>query len=180
MDNSSNFACRARSLSSQQRLRNSSISWQSFVRLSWKSLFLISNSPHKLILSLWALSQIFAWRSCNLWVSSSRWDSCRAISELLCSHLLISTSASISDNFSELHSLLELMTQPFSPEFYEDFLDLSWIDRCFHLGLFCLSSAVHLLWTQILTPVSWVLLIEKANLSQKHSLAVVSQSCGLH
>ena len=34
--------------------------------------------------------------------------------------------------------------------------------------------------TQILTPVSWVLLIEKANLCQKHSLAVVSQICGLH
>ena len=157
------------------------MSCKSFVRLSSKSLFLIPNSPRKLILSLWALSHIFAWRSCNLWVSSSRWDSCRAISELLCSHLLISASASISDNFSELHSPLELMTQPLSPEFYEDFHDLSWIDRHFHLDLFCLSSTIHhLLWTQILTPVSWVLLIEKANLSQKHSLAVVSQSCGLH
>ena len=180
MDNSSSFACRAWSLSSQQRLRNSSISWQSFVRLSWKSLFLNFNSPHKLILSLRALSHIFAWRSCTLWVSSSRWDSCRAISELLCFHLLISTSASISDNFSELHSPLELMTQPSSPEFYEDFLDLSWIDRHFHLDLFCLSSAVHLLWTQILTPAPRAPPIEKANLSQKHSLAVVSQSWGLH
>ena len=34
--------------------------------------------------------------------------------------------------------------------------------------------------TSVLPPVSWVLLIEKANLSQKNSLAVVSQSCGLH
>ena len=134
------------------------------MRLSWKSLFLISNSPHKLILSLRALSHIFAWRSCNLWVSSSRWDSFRAISELLCSHLLISTSASISDNFSELHSPLELMTQPSSPEFYEDFLVLLWIDRCFHLDLFCLSSTIHLLWTQIPTPAPRAPPIEKSKL----------------
>ena len=45
----------------------------SFVRLPGKSLFLVSTSPHKLSLSLWALSpHIFAWWSCNLWVSSSR------------------------------------------------------------------------------------------------------------
>ena len=59
------------------------------------------------------------------------------------------------------------MTQPSSPEFYEDFLDLSWIDRCFHLDLFCLSSTVHLLWTQIPTPAPLAPPIEKANLSQK-------------
>ena len=68
------------------------------------------------------------------------------------------------------------MTQPSSPEFYEDFLDLSWIDRKFHLDLFCLSSTIHLSWTQILTPVSWVLLIEKANLSQKHQVGNLGQS----
>ena len=51
------------------------------------------------------------------------------------------------------------MTQPSSPEFYEDFLDLH-----FHLDLFYLSSTIHLLWTQILTPISWVMLIEKSKL----------------
>ena len=72
------------------------------------------------------------------------------------------------------------MTQPLSPEFYEDFHDLSWIDRHFHLDLFCVSSTIHLLCPQILTPALRAPPIEKANLSQKHSLAVVSQSCGLH
>ena len=47
MDNSSNLACLARSVSSQQILLNSSIYWQSFAWFSRKSLFLISNSPYK-------------------------------------------------------------------------------------------------------------------------------------
>ena len=39
MDNSSILICLARSVSSQQFLRNSSISWRIMVQLSWKSLF---------------------------------------------------------------------------------------------------------------------------------------------
>ena len=48
IDNSSVLACLALSVSSQQILPNSSISWQSVAWFSWKSLFLNSNSPHKL------------------------------------------------------------------------------------------------------------------------------------
>ena len=89
----------------------------SFVRLSWKSLFLISTFPHKLIFSLWAWSAHgFARCSCSRWDSSCRWVSYRAISELCCSHFLISISASASVNFSELHSLLERLCVP---RFYE-------------------------------------------------------------
>ena len=44
--------CLARSVSSQRILLKSSIAWQSFAWFSRKSLFLISNSPHKLIFSL--------------------------------------------------------------------------------------------------------------------------------
>ena len=95
-DHSSNLACRAPSLSSQQRLLNSSISWQSCVRLSWKSSFLISNSPHKFILSLCALSALlFAWWSCNLRDSSSRSDSLRAISICILSTQINPVSLSI-------------------------------------------------------------------------------------
>ena len=72
-DNSSILNCLALYVSSQQILRNSSISWQVLVRLSWFSLLLISNSPHKLIFSLWAWSA--HWFACNLWDSSSRWVS---------------------------------------------------------------------------------------------------------
>ena len=53
-DDSSNLACRARSVSSQRRLRNSSIIWQSCVRFSRMSLFPVSKSPHNLILS-WSI-----------------------------------------------------------------------------------------------------------------------------
>ena len=87
----------ARSVSSQQILLNSSISWQSFARFSRKSLFLISKSPHKLIFSLWAWSvQWFACCSCNRWDSNSWLISLRAISECLFSQCLTSTSASAS------------------------------------------------------------------------------------
>ena len=51
-------------------LLNSSISWQSLAWFPWKSLFLNSNSPYKLILPLWAWSaHRFA---CCSW---NRWDS---------------------------------------------------------------------------------------------------------
>ena len=46
------LACLTRSVSLQQILLNSSISWQSLAWFSWQSLFLNSNSPYKLILSL--------------------------------------------------------------------------------------------------------------------------------
>ena len=48
MDSSSVLNCLVPSVSSHQTLRNSSISWQFLARLSWKILFVISNSPHKL------------------------------------------------------------------------------------------------------------------------------------
>ena len=69
-DNSSFLACLARSVSSQQILLNSSISCQSLAWSSWKSpLFLHSNSPHKLILSLWAWSaHRRAWCSWHRWI----------------------------------------------------------------------------------------------------------------
>ena len=68
------------------------------MRHSLSSRLLISNSPHELIFSLWAWSaHWFAWHSCNLWDSSSR-VSQRATSELFCSHLLISISASASES----------------------------------------------------------------------------------
>ena len=52
IDNSSILDRLAFSASSQQNLRNFSISLQSLARLSWKSRFLMSKSPCKLILSL--------------------------------------------------------------------------------------------------------------------------------
>ena len=62
MVNSSIFTCCALSLSSHEWFRNSAISWQYIVLLSWKSSFLLSNSPHKVILCLRALSaRTFAW-----------------------------------------------------------------------------------------------------------------------
>ena len=72
IDSSTTLACLARSVSSQQILRKSSISWKSFARFTRKSLFLISNSPHKFIFSLWAWwAHRFACCRCNRWDSSS-------------------------------------------------------------------------------------------------------------
>ena len=99
IDNSSIFNCLARSVSSQQILLNSSMSWQSFARFARKSQFLISHPPHKLIFSLWAWSyQWFACCSCNRWDSNSWLISWRAISEFLFSQCLTSTSASAPNN----------------------------------------------------------------------------------
>ena len=67
---------------SQQNFLNSSISWQSLAWFSWKSLFLNSNSPYKLISSLWAWSvHRLAWCSWNLWDTNSWLISWEALSE---------------------------------------------------------------------------------------------------
>ena len=56
VEGSSYFNCRALSASAQQILRNSSVSWQSLARSSWKALFLFSNSSHSQPFSLWGWS----------------------------------------------------------------------------------------------------------------------------
>ena len=81
------------SCSSQQIHFNSSISWQYLAWFSWQSLFLNSNSPHKLILYLCAWSaHRLAWCSWNRWDSNSWLISWKAMSEFLFSQFLASTS----------------------------------------------------------------------------------------
>ena len=82
-DHSSILACLARSASSQQVILNSSISWQYLVWCSRKSQFLLSNSPCKLILSLFEIDLI------------------KSNIPILFSHRLTSTSASASYSLSK-------------------------------------------------------------------------------
>ena len=108
IDNSSILACLPRSVSSQQILLNSSISWQSLARVSRKNLLFISNSPRKLIFSLWVWSfHWFAWCSS---ISESRvldWFLCEQCQHFFVPNKLLQCLHQFQIIVSELCTLLE-------------------------------------------------------------------------
>ena len=136
--------CLALSISSHQILLNSSISWQSFAWCSRKSLFLISNSPYKLILSLWAWSaNWFLCCCCNRWDSNSWVISLRAISECLFSQCLSSTSASASYNLCWASSSPFTANSAFRSR---NFVEILPVSKCLHNVLISISL---LLWHRL-------------------------------
>ena len=141
-DNSCILACLARSVSSQQILLNSSISWQSLAWSSWKSLFLNSDSPYKLILSLWAWSaHRLAWCSWNRWDSNSWLISWKAKSEFsLFPISCLNLKRQLHTIFAELLSLLGGPSKLSVQGFLRDFLYLSTNAQRLCLDLSCLSS----------------------------------------